>query len=302
MISAIIASLDANLIVPLLAVAAYAVYREVGAVAAAAFGQYFVNASSLSRAYVMDGTDHGCLPLVISLALLPLLVFAFVTSAYSETVRSQERTSNASDVLLFLAMLSAAISANHCMLALTNVPLAAGSAWSASLIAGLFAGAAITLRRLGGASLTTVDQSIVISPADAGNALREVLAGASYSTAAVEPASDATPIDDEAPTNIARPLQRTRPEAVSSTSYLFNRNEFYIFRHGHLKDLEDLLRREPPGVLEGLHAAISYRLGRTPIAGDQRAFVRAYVSQFRKRIEVSYPEYFAPERLELLAA
>ena len=53
-----------------------------------------------------------------------------------------------------------------------------------------------------------------------------------------------------------------------------------------------------------LNAAGCERIGSDapPIAGDQRAFVQAYECQFRRRIEVSYPEYFVPERLELLAA
>ena len=95
---------------------------------------------------------------------------------------------------------------------------------------------------------------------------------------------------------------QARPAPASSAAYLFNGNEFFIFPYKHLRGLEDLVRREPPGVLEGLHAAICQRLGRKIIAGDERAFLRAYVRQFRKRIETSCPEYFAPERFEILAA
>ena len=200
------------------------------------------------------------------------------------------------------ALLFAALSANYCLLVLNDVPLAGDAASGAFLIASLFAVGAITLDKLSSERLFVAAQPSVTSPAYSVEMPDDMLAEALTNISSVEVGVYPTAGDNEAPSNPVRILHKPRLEPISSTAYLFSRNEFFIYRHQHLKDLEDLLRREPPGVLEGLHVAICRRLGRLPVAGDEHAFVRAYVTQFRKQIETSYPAYFAPERLERLAA
>lgn len=302
MTSSILAFCEANSIIPLLAAVGYVVYREVGTAAAAAFGQYFVNASSLSRTYAISGAGERCSTVVIFLALLPLLVFATLPSVHFVISRRQGRTRNASSFLIIFALLFAALSANYCLLALNDVPMAGDAASGAFLIASLFAVGAITLDKLSSERLSVAAQPSAISPAYSVEMPGDMLAEPWTNVGSVEVGVYPTSGENEAPPNPVRILHRPRPEPISSAAYLFNRNEFFIYRHQHLKDLEDLLRREPPGVLEGLHVAICRRLGRLPVAGDEHAFVRAYVTQFRKRIETCYPSYFAPERLERLAA
>ena len=307
MLDSILFYLHTNYPVLVLAVAGYALFREVGAVAAGAFGQYFVSVGSLSWGYDLGDQPGSCTAMSYLCALLPLTLFAFVLGAHHEASRNQGTLHRLSNPVGFWAIFFAAISVDHWILDLVVAPPVGGAAWGASTIAVLLGCAAAILGNSKEHESDLATSAPIALSGSFGQHPHEALATEPTGVSKPDHAPLAPVVDDEdvgsqVASIISQASTQHRPSPMLSTAYLFNRNEFFIYRQNHLQDLEALIRREPPGVLAGLHAAICRRLGRTPVAGDERAFMQAYVAQFRKRIASSYPEFLVPERLDRRAA
>jgi hypothetical protein len=294
----------------LLAAAAYILFREVGAAAVAAIGQYLANVGPSSWGASTLHSAPTCVDVLHVVAALPLVLFAVVPAARSELSYRRREGSSTSDALSFWPLFFLASAANHATIALVGIPDASQAAGGALLLALLSGAAAIVV--------STRDISLAVEPVQSKptTAGRPAFVQAQAAPPVTGPRS--VPIQHEAePTEAGHPQPATAREAEvlpfvrrkagessppeTSTTYLFNKNEFFIFRQEHLQVLEDLLRREPPGVLKGLQSSICARLGRRLIQGDERAFVQAYVSQFRLRLEACYPGTSVPLRMALAA-
>lgn len=307
MLDSILFYLHANYPVLMLAVAGYALFREVGAVAAGAFGQYFVSVGSISSGYELGDRNGICTAMSYLCALVPLTLFACVPGAHHEVSRAQGTLNRLSNPVGFWAILFAAISVNHWILDVVIAPPTGGAAWGASIIAVMLGCAAAILGKSkehesGLARPAPLPSSQAFSQDPCGSFATEPTGVSRLDQAPLGPVVGDEDTGSQVTSMVGQVSTYDRPSPMLSTAYLFNRNEFFIYRHDHLQDLEALIRREPPGVLAGLHTAICRRLGRTQVAGDERAFTRAYVAQFRKRIASSYPEFLVPERLDRRAA
>lgn len=313
-LNSIITYLDTNMVLIVLAAVAYSLWREVGAAAVGAAGQLFVNADSSNWHHLPSGAAQGCANVAVLIAILPVVLFAALPTASIEISQRRARTSDVFDLTIFSSLFFATGFANNSALALTGASIAAGAVSGPLLLSLMLGSAAIAISSLSKGVLRVLEQ-------DADNfgknyneetTFRQAkdrdarsLCSPQGSDQPISATPPANPVKPHAKPALASPAKhgetRSRPP-VASPTYLFNRNEFFIFRTEHLKDLENLLRREPPGVLAGLQLAICRRLGRVPVEGDERGFVQAYVAQFRKRIGASYPTYFVPDRLDVAAA
>jgi hypothetical protein len=307
MIEAILAYAGVSYPVLFMAAAAYMLFREVGAAAAAAIGQYLANVGHSSWVASSLHSATPCVDALQVVAALPLVLFALVPAARSELSYRRRKANTASDNLSFWALFFLASAANHATIALLGMPdasqAAGGALWSA-LLAGV--GAVVFSAPAPAAELVELQRTTIPRPAY----VQVQAAPASTRPRLVFSQPEAEPLEAERP----QPVSAGRAEVLAfvptkavgrpatRTTYLFNKNEFFIYRQEHIPVLEDLLRREPPGVLEGLQSSICARLGRRIIPGDERAFVQAYVSQFRRRLQVCYPTYGSHQQRELLAA
>lgn len=309
MIDTILAYAGASYPVLLLASAGYMFFRELGAAAGAAIGQFLANLGSSPWGAATIHSQPSCLDVLQVGAALPLVLFALVPAVRLEISYRRREASGASDFLSFWTLFFLASAANHAVNALFGIPYAspaAGGALWLALLSGSAAFVVSTPDIAPAAELVQSERTTAVLPP----LLQEA-------PAVTKPRLVPIPQSDE-PAESKQPLSASAREAevlpfvprrmaergsqAMSTSYLFNNNEFFIFRHEHIQVLEDLLRREPPGVLEGLQSAICARLGRRMIAGDERAFVQSYVSQFRRRLEACYPAYASHPEPERLAA
>lgn len=311
--NSILTYLNANYALIILAILAYCLWREVGAALAGGIGQLFANAGS--SWYISTGESGLSCPTVwYIVAALPAALFVALPAASYEISHRRGREASATELSIFCTLFFMAGFANYCVLALMNASGATDVAIGSLVLAALSSSVAVSISKLSAYGPGTrnsgrrnyqglpCDNGTLRGPVDQGSQ-GSPLGDGSDRTASRMPDADA--FIAHGPANSEQlgtqgPSHTPRPWA--SPTYLFNRNEFFIFRADHLKDLEKLLRRSPPGVLKGLQVAICRRLGRTPIEGDEHGFVQAYVIQFRRRLEASYPTYFAADRLELAAA
>ncbi|OGS50134.1 MAG: hypothetical protein A3J40_02820, partial [Erythrobacter sp. RIFCSPHIGHO2_12_FULL_63_10] len=73
--------------------------------------------------------------------------------------------------------------------------------------------------------------------------------------------------------------------AITGARYQFGDAELAIYGEHELKTLERVLREGREEAMEAVHHAICRKLGWNPGAGDERAFLEAYYSQLRHRLE-----------------
>ena len=73
--------------------------------------------------------------------------------------------------------------------------------------------------------------------------------------------------------------------AATGTSYRFGEAELAIYGEFELQTLERVLRENRPEALSAVSEAICRKIGWNPGAGDERAFLEAYYTQLRARLE-----------------
>ena len=72
---------------------------------------------------------------------------------------------------------------------------------------------------------------------------------------------------------------------TTGASYKFGDEELAIYGEYELQTLERVLRDNRPEALAAVHEAICRKLGWNPGSGDERAFLEAYYTQLRARLE-----------------
>ena len=72
---------------------------------------------------------------------------------------------------------------------------------------------------------------------------------------------------------------------TTGASYKFGEEELAIYGEFELQTLERVLRENRPEAMAAVHEAICRKLGWNPGAGDERAFLEAYYTQLRARLE-----------------
>ena len=73
--------------------------------------------------------------------------------------------------------------------------------------------------------------------------------------------------------------------AATGTAYRFGEAELAIYGEYELQTLERVLRENRPEALAAVAEAICRKIGWNPGAGDERAFLEAYYTQLRARLE-----------------
>ena len=95
----------------------------------------------------------------------------------------------------------------------------------------------------------------------------------------------------EAPRRKLEAVLSTTPTAASGHSaatgaqYRFGEAELAVYGEFELQTLERVLREDRPEALVAVHTAICRKIGWEPGAGDERAFLEAYYTQLRARLE-----------------
>lgn len=95
----------------------------------------------------------------------------------------------------------------------------------------------------------------------------------------------------EAPRKQLQAALSTTETAASGTSrttgasYKFSESELAIYGEFELQTLERVLREDRPDAMSAVHEAICRKIGWSPGAGDERAFLEAYYTQLRARLE-----------------
>ena len=72
---------------------------------------------------------------------------------------------------------------------------------------------------------------------------------------------------------------------ATGVSYKFGEADLAIYGEYELQTLERVLRENRPEALAAVHEAICRKLGWSPGSGDERAFLEAYYTQLRARLE-----------------
>lgn len=72
---------------------------------------------------------------------------------------------------------------------------------------------------------------------------------------------------------------------VTGATYRFGDEELAIYGEYELQTLESVLREDRPEAIASVHEAICRKIGWSPGAGDERAFLEAYYAQLRARLE-----------------
>jgi len=78
---------------------------------------------------------------------------------------------------------------------------------------------------------------------------------------------------------------RGQASAATGIAYRFGEAELAIYGELELQTLERVLRENRPDALASVHAAICRKISWDPGAGDERAFLEAYYTQLRARLE-----------------
>lgn len=73
--------------------------------------------------------------------------------------------------------------------------------------------------------------------------------------------------------------------AVTGAAYRFGEAELAVYGEHELQTLERVLRDNRAETLASVHEAICRKIGWSPGAGDERAFLEAYYAQLRARLE-----------------
>jgi uncharacterized RDD family membrane protein YckC len=73
--------------------------------------------------------------------------------------------------------------------------------------------------------------------------------------------------------------------ATTGASYKFGEAELKIYGEFELQTLERVLREDREEAIVAVHEAICRKIGWNPGAGDERAFLQAYYTQLRARLE-----------------
>jgi uncharacterized RDD family membrane protein YckC len=95
----------------------------------------------------------------------------------------------------------------------------------------------------------------------------------------------------EAPKRKLEAVMSTGKAAASNTSaqtgasYRFGEAELAIYGEFELQTLERVLREDREEAIVAVHEAICRKIGWNPGAGDERAFLQAYYTQLRARLE-----------------
>ena len=95
----------------------------------------------------------------------------------------------------------------------------------------------------------------------------------------------------EAPRRKLEAVLSTTPTAASGHSaatgaqYRFGEAELAVYGEYELQTLERVLRENRPDALVAVHTAICRKIGWEPGTGDERAFLEAYYTQLRARLE-----------------
>lgn len=82
----------------------------------------------------------------------------------------------------------------------------------------------------------------------------------------------------------AAPAARAASQQTG-VAYRFGEAELAIYGEYELQTLERVLREDRPEALAAVHEAICRKIGWHPGAGDERAFLEAYYTQLRARLE-----------------
>jgi uncharacterized RDD family membrane protein YckC len=77
----------------------------------------------------------------------------------------------------------------------------------------------------------------------------------------------------------------TGTSQTTGVSYRFGEEELSIYGEYELQTLERVLREDRPEALAAVQEAICRKIGWNPGAGDERAFLEAYYTQLRARLE-----------------
>lgn len=77
----------------------------------------------------------------------------------------------------------------------------------------------------------------------------------------------------------------TEVAALPPDRYRFDDSELSVYGEYELQMLEQVLRTANPDAMETVAATICGKIGWTPPAGDERAFLEAYYTQLRARLE-----------------
>ena len=72
---------------------------------------------------------------------------------------------------------------------------------------------------------------------------------------------------------------------VTGAKYEFGDEELSVYGEHELQTLERMLREAQPEALSAVHATICRKIGWDPGAGDERAFLEAFYSQLRAKLE-----------------
>ncbi|MBV7266027.1 RDD family protein [Erythrobacter ani] len=72
---------------------------------------------------------------------------------------------------------------------------------------------------------------------------------------------------------------------ITGMRYDFGEDELSVYGERELQTLERMLRDADPDALSAVHATICKKIGWDPGAGDERAFLEAFYSQLRARLE-----------------
>jgi hypothetical protein len=74
-------------------------------------------------------------------------------------------------------------------------------------------------------------------------------------------------------------------EAAGAQQYRFGETELAVYGEYELQTLERVLREKRADALVQVHEAICRKIGRSPVRGEERAFLDAYYTQLRARLE-----------------
>lgn len=91
----------------------------------------------------------------------------------------------------------------------------------------------------------------------------------------------------EAPKRKLEPAMSTRVVAgdLARAAFTFSDADLAVYGEYELQTLERVLREHRPDALRPVYEAICRKIGWTPGAGDERAFLEAYYTQLRARLE-----------------
>ena len=76
-----------------------------------------------------------------------------------------------------------------------------------------------------------------------------------------------------------------RASPATGTEYRFGEAELALYGEYELQTLERVLRENRKEAMAAVHEAICRKIGWNPGAGDERAFLDAYYTQLRARLE-----------------